>query len=161
MMKKLFATALAVGIGAAGTVFAGGSFDSTGTITGQSSSKVNPIHEGHLAILLSGTQDKFTMKDPDHPFANLAGTCMGAIEVRGPAATGGGICAYQNEAGDAAFVRFTTDSLSADGAFQGDWTMIGGTGGMSGITGGGRYASKTDPSNGKTEATLTGAVSLP
>lgn len=160
-MKQILATTLAIGIGMAGTAFASGSFDSTGTIAGQSSSKVSQIHDGHLAILLNGTQDTFTMEDPDHPFSNLSGLCMGAIEVRGPAATGGGICSYQNEAGDTAFVRFTADSLSADGAFQGDWTMIGGTGSLTGITGGGRYASKTDPSNGKTMASLTGAVSLP
>ncbi len=154
-------TAAALVLASAGLASAGGTYDSTGVIAGQSLAKIYPLAEGHLVMELTGTQDSFDMAADGHPFADLSGTCTGGLEIRGPAATGEGVCTYSNAAGDMAFVRWNANAMTAEGAVAGTWVMIGGTGGMAGMTGGGNYTSKTDRSNGTTRATLTGAVTLP
>ncbi len=158
-MKKTLAAAMI--LTSAGMVQAGGTYDSTGVILGQSTAKLHVLGEGHLVMELTGTQDSFEMAAEGHPFSGLSGSCTGGLEIRGPAANGAGVCAYSNAAGDTAFVKWSGQGMTAEGAVHGSWTMIGGTGGMAGIAGGGHYTSKTDRSNGKTRATLTGAVTLP
>ncbi len=158
-MKK--ATAAAMILASVGMAHAGGTYDSTRVILGQSTAKVHLLGEGHLVMELTGTQDSFEMAAEGHPFSDLAGSCTGGLEVRGAAANGGGVCAYKNDAGDTAYVKWSGQGMTAEGAVRGTWTMVGGTGAMTGIEGGGHYTSKTDRSNGKTRATLTGAVTLP
>ena len=158
-MKTMTAAALL--LATAGIAHAGGTYDSSGVISGQSTPKLYPLADGHLVMELNSTQDSFDMEAEGHPFSGLSGTCTGGLEIRGPAATGEGVCAYSNAAGDMAFVRWNANAMTAEGAVAGTWVMIGGTGGMAGMTGGGNYTSKTDRSNGATRATLTGAVTLP
>ena len=110
---------------------------------------------------LTGTQDTFEMEADGHPFSGMSGTCTGGMVIEGPAANGSGVCAYSNPAGDTAFVSWRAQRMTADGAVGGAWVMVGGTGGMAGISGGGAYTSKTDRKTGNTRATLTGAVTLP
>ena len=154
-------TAAALVLAATGVTHAGGTYDSTGVILGQSSAKLYPLADGHLVMELTGTQDSFEMETDGHPFSGLSGTCTGGMEIKGPTANGGGVCAYANAAGDRAFVSWSAKGMMADGAVGGTWVLIGGTGSMAGITGGGDYTSKTDRTTGKSRATLTGAVTLP
>lgn len=140
---------------------AGGTFDSTGTLTGQSSSTVHALHEGHLAIELRSTQTDFQMENPDHPFSGMSGSCTGSAEVRGASATGGGMCVYNAADGSMAANRWTVTGIGADGAFEGRWVMVAGNGAMEGITGGGTYRSLTNPETGAQKVTLTGAITKP
>ena len=56
-------------------------------------------------------------------------------------------------------MRWTGETMTADGALQGQWLVIGGTGGMAGMTGGGDFINVTDRETGAAVLTLTGAVS--
>ena len=144
-----------------GMAHAGGTFDSTGTITGQSTTKLYPVGEGQMVMEVTVSHDVFDMATEGHPFSGMSGTCTGGAQIRGPALTGSGVCQYSNESGDMAFLKWDMDSLSPEGATMGGWTMIGGTGTHAGISGGGRFVSATNRETGAVSLTLDGAVSLP
>ncbi len=158
-MKYLMASVAL--LASAGLVQAGGTFDSAGVIKGKTSATFHPISDGHMVMEFTNTQTSFEMADPANPLAGMTGRCTGAMEIRGPAVSGGGVCIAQSDGGDMAFVRWQGQNLSADGALNGSWVMIGGTGSMAGISGGGQYSSLTDRSTGDYVNTLTGAVALP
>lgn len=158
-MKHLIAGVVL--LASTGLAQAGGTFDSSGTIKGKSSATYHPVNEGLLVMELINTQTSFDMAAEGHPFTGMTGRCIGAVEIRGPAADGGGVCVTENAAGDSGFVKWKGDNIGADGAFNGSWVMIGGTGSMAGITGGGRFSSLTDRTTGDYVNTLTGAVTLP
>ena len=148
-------------IAVAGAAQAGGSYDSAGTIKGKTSATYHPISEGHMVMEFTNTQTSFEMADPNNPLAGMTGRCSGSMEIRGPAVVGSGVCMTENPAGDKAFVSWNSDSFSPEGALNGSWVMIGGTGALAGISGGGRFSSLTDRATGDYENTLTGAVTLP
>ncbi len=158
-MKRYVAAALCMSVASAAQ--AGGTFDSTGTVTGQSTSTIHALHEGHLVLELRSTHDEFQMAAADHPFSGMSGSCTGAAEIRGASATGGGMCVYTGADGSMAANRWTVTGLGADGAFEGRWVMVSGNGTMEGLTGGGTYRSLTNPETGAQKITLTGAVSKP
>ena len=79
---------------------AGGTYDSTGTATGQSSAQIIPLAENHLVMMLPSTQTGFEMEADGHPFAGMSGVCNGALEVLNGAAIGEGLCVYENAAGE-------------------------------------------------------------
>ena len=158
-MKKLLT--IIVFLASTGAAYAQETYDATGTITAQSGAKMHLISEGHMVIELPSAQNSFEMAAPNHPFEGLTGKCTGSAELNGASATGGGICVYNNAAGDMAFTRWEVSSLGADGSFKGTWVMLGGTGEMAGVTGGGNYNSLTNRETGAQSITLTGAITQP
>ena len=158
-MKTIFAgLALAASVVAAQ---AGGTYDSSGTVQGQAASEITVLGEGHMVMLLPTAHNNFEMADPNHPFADMSGTCTGAVEVIAAAVSGTGMCVYENAAGETMAIRWIGENFDADGGFHGQWLIAGGTGSLSGSTGGGDFISFTDESNGAQEVTLTGAMTLP
>ncbi len=158
-MKKCMAATLFVA--SAGMAQAGGTHDMTGVVTGKTDATFHQISEGHMVMEFTNTQTSYDMQADGHPMSGVTGRCMGALELRGPSVSGGGMCVGQTADGDMLFVRWEGQNMTADGALNGNWTMVGGTGKMAGITGGGHYHSLTDRSTGDYVNTLTGAVTLP
>lgn len=156
-MRNLFTAAMLAA--SASAAFAGGTYDSTGTATGQSSAQIIPLAENHLVMMLPSTQTGFEMEAEGHPFAGMSGSCNGALEILNGAALGQGLCVYEDGAGDTIAVRWTGENMTAEGALHGQWTIIGGTGGLTGMTGGGDFINVTDRETGEAALTLTGAVS--
>lgn len=135
-------------------------YDSSGTITGQASTTITALSEGHMIMFAPSTHDAFDMAVAGHPFADMTGDCNGTMEVNGPSVRGAGHCIYANAAGENMVVNWIARQLDADGGFHGDWVVIGGTGALSGASGGGSFVSVTDQSNGSQTVTLSGALSL-
>jgi len=135
-------------------------YDSTGTITGQAGSTMTALSDGHVIMFAPSTHDAFDMAVEGHPFADMTGNCNGTMEINGPSARGSGHCIYENAAGENMVVNWIARQLDAEGGFHGDWIVVGGTGEMSGASGGGSFVSVTDQSNGSQTVTLSGALSL-
>lgn len=146
---------------ASGFAYAGQTYDSAGTILAKSAAKIHVISEGHMMLELPSKQTNFEMATPNHPFAGMTGNCMGSAEVKGAAATGGGMCVYTTADGDMAVNRWTVTGVNADGSFNGRWVMVGGNGTMKGVTGGGSYNSLTNRETGTSTIKLTGAITQP
>lgn len=156
-MKLLTTTALIVAT--AGFVQAE-TYDSSGVVTGQSASTMMPLNDGHMILFSPSSHDNFDMVADGHPFEDMAGNCNGSVEILGPIARGGGHCVYTNSADETLVVSWVAQNFDAEGVFYGEWTIVGGSGGMSGAAGGGNFASLTDRSSGAQELTLTGAMTL-
>ena len=144
----------------AGGAFAGGSHDASGVGTGKSSPTVHQVSEGHMLMALSTEYSKYEMADADNPMNGMSGNCAGVIEVRVPSVTGGGHCALTNGTGDTSYTTWTATGMGADGAINGTWILVGGTGVFAGGTGGGTFSSLTDQATGDSQNTIAGAVSL-
>lgn len=135
-------------------------FDTSGTITGQSGATVTALSEGHMIMFAPSTHDAFDMAVAGHPFSDMSGNCNGTIEINGPSARGSGHCVYENTAGESMVVNWVARQFDDAGGFHGDWFVVGGTGGMAQATGGGSFVSTTDQSNGAQSITLSGALTL-
>ncbi|MEO9821019.1 MAG: hypothetical protein ABJ370_07340 [Paracoccaceae bacterium] len=135
-------------------------YDSSGTVSGQSSAVVTALDDGRVIMFAPSTQDAFKMDTDGHPFADMTGNCNGTIEINGPAARGTGHCVYENAAGENLVVNWIARQFDAKGAFHGDWIVVGGTGGMASASGGGSFVSRTDQSTGSQNITLSGALTL-
>lgn len=135
-------------------------YDSSGKITGQSSAVVTALDEGHMIMFSPSTHDVFEMETEGHPFVEMTGNCNGTIEINGPAARGTGHCVYENASGESLVVNWIARQFDAEGAFHGDWIVVGGTGGMAAASGGGSFISLTDQSTGSQSVTLSGALTL-
>ena len=155
-MKYISAT-LFFAVSATG-VSAGQTYDSTGTIAGQSAAEITPLSDGHMIMLLPSAHKSFDMAADGHPFEDMTGTCDGAVEVLNGAALGQGLCVYENGAGETMAVRWTGENVEADGTFHGQWIIVGATGGLAGSTGGGDFTSLTDRNTGAQTVSLTGAM---
>lgn len=138
---------------------AGETYDSSGSVAGQSSARLFQLAENHLVMLLPSAHTGFEMEAEGHPFTGLNGSCDGALEALNGTVLGQGICVYESAAGETLAVRWSGKNMTADGALHGRWLVIGGTGGMAGMSGGGNFISITDRATGASELTLTGAVS--
>lgn len=154
---RLFAAAL---FAATTSVAHAETYDSTGTITGQSSATITALNEGHMIMFAPSTHDVFDMAVEGHPFANMTGNCNGTVEINGPSARGAGHCIYENATGESMVVNWTARQFDADGGFHGDWVVVGGTGEMADASGGGSFVSVTDQTNGSQTVTLSGALTL-
>lgn len=154
---KTISTALFLVISST-AVSAGQTYDCSGTATGQSSAMIVPLAENHLVMLLPSKQTGFYMAVDGHPFEGLSGNCNGALEVINGAAIGQGLCVYENAVGDSMAVRWTGETITAEGALQGNWLIIGATGGLAGMTGGGDFTNLTNPETGAESISFTGAV---
>ena len=152
---------LAAGIAAlAVPAFSGGTYDSSGVGYGTSQNEVTPIADGHMVMSSATTWDTMDMANADHPFQGMSGKCFGAVEVKVPNAAGSGHCVFTDGDGDQNVNRWVATGLGADGALQGSWTVVGGTGKFAGASGGGMFSSLTDQATGKFENTITGALTL-
>ena len=156
-MKHLFTTML---LATAPSVGVAETFDSSGTITGQSAAVITALSDSHMIMSAPGTHDVFEMQVEGHPFADMTGDCNGTMEINGPAARGTGHCVYANAAGENLVVSWIAQQLDADGRFHGDWFVVGGSGGMAEATGGGSFSSVTDEATGTQTVTLSGALTL-
>lgn len=156
-MRTIFA---AIAFAASSTAaLAENTYASDGVITAQSSAVVTLLSEGHMLMSLPSTHNAFAMSVAGHPFSEMTGTCNGTAEVIGAAVNGGGHCLYENTSGEMLVVRWTAKHIDGNGAFHGDWVVTGGTGSLSGATGGGGFVSLTDDT-GAQEVNMTGALSL-
>ena len=155
-MKTFTAAALfALGASAA---WAGQTFDSTGTIKGTSSAEITAIAENHMVMLAPSKHAQFDMVADGHPFADMSGECNGGVEFLNGAALGQGVCVYENSNGEALAIRWSGENITPDGTFHGNWLIIGGTGKLTGLTGGGGFSSITNRDTGVQDITLTGAM---
>ena len=157
-MKTIFAGLVV--LGSATSVVAGGTFDSTGSVKGQAASEITVLSEDHMVMLLPAKHTAFDMATPDHPFADMTGSCTGATEVIGAAVSGQGMCVYENSKGEKLAIRWLANTFDAEGKFHGTWIIEGGTGSMAGASGGGDFISNTDVTSGAQDVALTGAISL-
>lgn len=135
-------------------------WDMTGSATGVSQRDVFPIAEGHMAMNLDTSVSAIALAD-DHPFMGMDGSCNASMVVQAPAASGSGICVYSNGNGDTAIISFEIAGLTAEGGLFGSWIAVGGTGAMSGVTGGGGYVNSATDDAGAFSQTVTGAITLP
>ena len=157
MGKFAIAAVLAI---AAASAQAGGTFDSAGKGTGTSQNDIVPISDTHMIMHSKTTWDAMEMTDPEHPFNGMSGACFGAVEIMVPGASGAGNCAFTDGDGDLSTNRWIVTGMTPEGALTGSWTVIGGTGKFTGVTGGGSFETLTDRDTGAFENTLTGAVTL-
>lgn len=142
-------------------VASAGSFESTGTATGQSKNTPHPVAEGHVLMQMHTEYDGFDMADTSNPLHGAAGPCFGSLEIAAGRISGGGLCRLTDTAGEHAVIRWQSERLDAEGQNHGVWMVLGGTGKWAGASGGGRFAAKADPETGTTTNQLSGAVSLP
>jgi hypothetical protein len=146
---------------AAGNALAGTTWDQGGQGTGTSSSTVTQIADNHMVMQVSSTYEQVDMESPDHPMNGASGPCFGAVEVSAGAASGGGICAFKDKAGDSVVLHWDAEAMEATGALTGSWTISGGTGPWAEASGGGRFSSLTDPASGNFVNTITSNLTLP
>ena len=132
-------------------------FDSTGIVRGRSVSERHVIEKGLMAVETRVLHEGFEMEAEGHPFAGLAGRCTGTMIARGIAASGGGVCAYEGE-GRGMVVGYAVEGFTVDGEATGTWSVVGGTGALAGLAGGGRFVSRGDE---ETSLLIVGAVTLP
>jgi hypothetical protein len=119
---------------------AGSAFDAAGTAKGTDKSVTHQLSEDHLVILNAANYASFTPDTPDNPMRNLSGDCFGMLEIRGPVPLGSGYCQWVDSDGGGVTIRWQTTSLSREGASNGIWAFLGGTGKWDGVKGGGSYS---------------------
>ena len=132
-------------------------FDSTGIVSGRSEDTRHVIERGLMAVEMRAMHDAFEMEAPGHPFSGLSGRCTGGMVARGVAASGGGVCAYEGD-GRLLLVSFAVEGFTVDGELMGAWSVVGGTGSLDGLAGGGRFVSR---GAAETTTLIVGAVTLP
>lgn len=141
--------------------YAGETLDGGGEWTGTSTPVVHMLGEGHMLMNVSSKYENYQSTIENNPMVGMQGDCFGALEFKGPAANGSGLCAFANASGDTIAVRWTAKEVNADGALIGMWEYIGATGALAGITGSGEFASTTDQATGIFKNVLTGSTTLP
>ena len=136
-----------------------GPVDVSSTRTGQSTSTVTEVAEGHL-VLDAHTDYAATEAGGGNPMAGLYGPCFGVVEMMRGVASGGGLCTW-TDGTDSALIAWDAASIDPSGALSGTWSMRGGTGKWATASGGGHFVSVTDPATGVATNTITGALSMP
>lgn len=136
------------------------SFNADGKATGTSKTQVIEIAADHMILDSRTEYASFEMVDTTNPMSQLKGECFGVIEVRGGAAEGGGVCVLDGLAGDQVLLGWTARRLDPRGSIHGYWTVNSGKGTWQQASGGGTFSSRTNPSNGTSENTIKGAITL-
>ncbi|MEP4294090.1 MAG: hypothetical protein ABJ358_19465, partial [Rhizobiaceae bacterium] len=144
----LKATVLVAMTAMATPAMAGETISSAGVGKGTNQTSIEVISEGHMLMHTVSTYESFESSVANNPYGGTTGKCWGAVEIRVPNASGGGNCLFVNAAGDKNFNAWTVTGLGKDGALQGRWTAIGGTGKYKNITGGGTFNSLADRKTG-------------
>ena len=158
-MRTLFTTALLLAL--VSSASAGSKFDMTGETNAKSSSVSHQTSDGRIIIALSARHMALNMSKADHPLAGMPGECTGHMIQGPPAATGGAICVYTNDAGDKAFVRVKVEGLTPEKGTKGTWVGLGGTGRFAGMSGSGGYVNTAIAEDGTYKTNITGTMQLP
>ncbi|WP_254054652.1 hypothetical protein [Roseovarius sp. EL26] len=141
--------------------WAGGNYSGGGVGTGTSTSTPHPVAENHMVLQISSTYDKIQMEDADHPLHGGSGPCFGAIEVSATKVAGHGMCLYTDTGGEVVILHWHANGRDSSGALTGNWEISSGTGKWDGATGGGQFATKTDPNSGMFVNQITSDITLP
>ena len=158
-MKRSLIVAMSFAVACA-PAFAGELFNVGGLGKGTSQSSVVMVSEGHMLMNSITTYQSFDSVDPKSPFNGMTGQCWGVIEIKVPSASGRGHCEFTDKSGDKNHNTWVATGLAKDGALQGSWTVIGGTGKYQNATGGGKFLSLTDRKAGTFENKVEGALFL-
>lgn len=137
------------------------SFSNNGVGTATTSSTSVQIAEGHVLINTQSTYSNLATEDGNNPLNGATGPCFGAMEITAPAIRGSGYCVFTDAGGDMAVVAWTADTLGAEGATGGQWSLTGGSGKYDGANGSGRYDLATNAQTGEQTNTVTGEITLP
>lgn len=155
MLKSIF---IAAALAAAAPAFAG-TVDATGTGQGTSTATAMPVAEGLVVVHATSDYTGFD-GNSENPLASAKGPCFGSIMIDKGAVSGGGHCVYSDADGETAIIRWVADGISAEGRTQGDWSVAGGTGKWTAITGGGRFDAGVDGAGVYTN-NVTGELTVP
>lgn len=158
-MKFLMINCVLFMLGSA--AWAGGSFTGSGVGSGSSTTTPHPVAENHVAMQISSSYDQIQMQDANHPLHGGSGPCFGAVEMSAAKIAGHGMCLFTDTGGDVMVLHWHAKGQDETGALVGDWEISSGTGKWNGATGGGKFASKTDPNSGKFVNQITSDISLP
>ncbi|MEV8466121.1 hypothetical protein AB0T83_04885 [Fluviibacterium sp. DFM31] len=158
-MKQILTTFTAIAL--TSPLYAAEILPANGVWSGTSASEVHQINENHMVLRSNSAYLSFDPASEVSAMVGMSGTCYGAVEMAPPMANGTGHCVFSRDDGDAMFSHWTITALTADGAATGTWSVLGGRGTLEGASGGGSFASKTDPETGVFQNTVTGAVVIP
>lgn len=158
-MKRItFATTALVF--SATTAFAESAFDMNSTFNGTTERQMTVMSEGHMAGLLI-SQYAPLEGQTGNPMNGMTGSCTGHMVIEAPAASGGGLCNFNNDAGDTMVISYEVIGLNRDGGISGSWTAHGGAGKTAGVQGGGRFVNSNVAGDGTFTQQVTGAITLP
>ncbi|PTX54640.1 hypothetical protein C8N43_3457 [Litoreibacter ponti] len=158
-MKRISLTAAALAISAS-TAFAGSTFDMSATLNGTTERQMTVMSEGHMAGLLI-SQYAPVEGAAGNPMNGMTGSCTGHMVIAAPAASGGGLCDFNNAAGDKMVISYEVIGLNRDGGISGSWTAHGGAGKTACVQGGGSFVNSAITDAGTFEQKVTGAITLP
>ncbi|MEM6579148.1 MAG: hypothetical protein AAF678_11705 [Pseudomonadota bacterium] len=131
-----------------------------GQASGQSRTEVIELGADHRILNTRVEYVKMEMASETNPMNQLSGPCFGVVEVRGGAAEGGGVCAFNGLEGDTVLLGWVARRVDPRGRMAGYWTVNYGTGLYLKASGGGAFLSETNPANGTATNTFTGAIAL-
>lgn len=157
MRLKVMLALLAIGCTPA---IAGDAASVSGVGKGKSTSMIEPVAKGHILMNSVSEYTSYVSTDPNSPFNGMKGKCWGAIEIKAPAASGQGNCAFTTASGDKNFNKWTVTGMAKDSALVGTWVVVGGTGKYQGASGGGSFHSVTDRDAGTFVNKVEGAIIL-
>ncbi len=158
-MKRITIATAALALSAT-TAFAENSFDMNATLRGTTERQMTVMSEGHMAGLLI-SQYAPVEGPAGNPMNGMTGSCTGHMVIEAPAASGGGLCNFSNDAGDTMIISYEVIGLNRDGGISGSWTAHGGAGKTAGIQGGGRFVNSAVTDEGTFTQQTTGAITLP
>ncbi|SLN10198.1 hypothetical protein ROA7450_00002 [Roseovarius albus] len=158
-MKNLIVSCTVFMLGSA--AWAGGNYTGNGVGSGTSTTTPHPVADNHVVLQTSSSYDKMQMEDASHPLHGGAGPCFGAVEMSAAKVAGHGMCLFTDAGGDVMVLHWHATGQDDSGALVGDWEISSGTGKWNGATGGGQFASKTDPNTGAFVNQITSDITLP
>lgn len=158
MKRMTFATTVLVF--SATTAFAESSFDMNSTFNGTTERQMTVLGEGHMTGTLTSQYAPLEGL-PANPMNGMTGTCSGHMVIEAPAASGGGLCNFGNDAGDTMVISYEVIGLNRNGGISGSWTAHGGEGKTAGVQGGGRFVNSDVANDGTFTQQVTGAITLP
>lgn len=135
-------------------------FISDGTATGQADSELIEFGADHSVMDMQVTYSKFEMSDPTNPMNALSGPCFGALEMRGGAVEGEGVCVFDGLEGDRVLIGWEARRMDPRGRITGYWTVNKGTGLWLEASGGGTFVSTVNPANNTATNALRGSITL-
>ncbi|WP_299722374.1 hypothetical protein [uncultured Tateyamaria sp.] len=156
MKMSFFIAAALIATGASADT----TIDMTTALKGTTARQMTVFSEGHMAGTLASTYERIEAGD-GHPMTGMTGTCTGHMIVQLPAGSGGGLCAFSNDAGDRMVITYDITGLNRDGGVSGSWIAHGGGGTMAGVQGGGSFVNGPDAEDGTFDQQVTGAITLP
>lgn len=133
---------------------------SDGVARGQARMEIVEFGPDHQVINSRVEYTKFEMVNDTHPMNQLTGPCFGALEIRGGAIEGNGVCILDGLEGDRLLLGWVGRRVDPRGRIAGYWTVNAGTGIWLQASGGGTFLADTNPANGAATNTIKGAITL-